>query len=125
MSPAVFLLGALGGGLGAALRFVVDGVLSRRLGTGFPWGIFVINASGSLLLGLLTGLAGSSAAAPGWAFVALVGVTGGYTTFSTATIDTIRLIRERRLGSALTNSLGMLGLAVGLAFAGLLLGRAL
>ena len=52
MSIGLFLLGALGGGLGAALRFVVDGAVAQRFGTRFPWGIFIINASGSLLLGL-------------------------------------------------------------------------
>ncbi len=125
MSIGLFLLGALGGGLGAALRFVVDGAVAQRFGTRFPWGIFIINASGSLLLGLMTGLAESSPLVPDAVFSAVIGMTGGYTTFSTATIDTVRLIRERRFGSALANSLGMLVATVALAFAGLALGRAL
>lgn len=122
MSLGLFLLGALGGGIGAALRFVIDGAVAQRFGTRFPWGIFVINASGSLLLGFMMGLAES---APDWAFSMVVGLTGGYTTFSTATIDTVRLLRERRYGPALANSLGMLIVTVVLAIAGLALGLAL
>ncbi|MCJ1713702.1 fluoride efflux transporter CrcB [Microbacterium sp. M1A1_1b] len=122
MSPLEVLLVAVGGGLGAALRFVLDGVVKSRV-SGFPLGTMVINVSGSLVLGLLTGLgqAGTLALVP--VAVLGTGMMGGYTTFSTASVETVRLVQAGKTGSAVLNSLGMLVVSVGAAALGLWLGR--
>lgn len=122
MTPAILLLCvALAGGLGAALRYLVDGAVSARLQRDFPWGIMAVNLSGSLALGLLLGpaLDGSVIAIVG------VGLLGGYTTFSTASLDTVKLLRVRRFDAAAANSVGMLVAGAALAAGGLLLGAAL
>jgi CrcB protein len=115
---------ALAGGLGAVARLVLDGVVKARTGAGYPVGTTVINLSGSLLLGLVGGLAGTLLPEP----VRLVlgtGFLGGYTTFSTAAVETVRLAAERRPLAAWANGLGMLVAAVGLAGLGLWLGLAI
>lgn len=125
MNTGVFLLAALGGGLGAVARFVVDGLIMRRSAGSFPWGIYVVNTSGSLLLGFLTGLTDSSLLAASALFVLGAGVLGGYTTFSTAMVDTVALLQRREWSGALFNSVGMLIVTGAAAFVGLLVGRAL
>ena len=118
------LLVALSGGLGAMARYGLDRSVTaavrrraRRVPV-YPWGITAVNLSGSLVLGLLLGLAVA------WPAV-LTGFLGGYTTFSTASLDTLRLLRERRYGAALSNGLGMLVACALLAALGVALGQAL
>jgi len=114
-----FVLICVAGGIGAALRFVVDGLIRTRLGIAFPLATLVINVTGSFGLGLVTGL-GSHAGPPHlWVLVLGGGVMGGYTTFSTASVETVRLIEQRRWGSAALNGLGMLALSVASAGLGL------
>ena len=125
MTPLIFALTILAGGLGAGLRFVVDSLVRARTGTGFPWGTMVVNVSGSLLLGLLTGLAASQLLDAPWLTVLGVGVMGGYTTFSTATVESVRLLLERRPIAAALNGLGMLALCTAAAYLGLAAGAAL
>lgn len=108
MSVVLFVLLAVAGGLGAATRFVVDGALRAVVPASLPWGTFVINVSGSLLLGALTALTVTAAAPEELRLVVGTGFLGGYTTFSTATIETVRLVQQRRWGAALGNGLGML-----------------
>lgn len=112
---------ALAGGLGSAVRYLVDGAFPVHLRDRFPWGIMAINLSGSLALGLLAGLAGDHPVAR----VIGVGFLGGYTTFSTASLDTVKLLRGRRTRSALVNGPGMLVAGAGLATLGMVLGRSL
>lgn len=120
MNPLVFLGAALAGGLGASLRLLLDGIVrSRSRSDGMPWGTIVVNVSGSLLLGLLLGLATASVFSEEWVHILGVGLLGGYTTFSTASFETVRLLQQRRLGAALVNGLGVLAvttLAAGLAY---------
>ena len=122
---AVFLLAIVGGGIGAATRFVIDGLIMRHANSGFPWGTFIINTTGSLLLGFLTGLSDSSLLDASWLMVLGGGVMGGYTTFSTAMVDTVHMIQKRTYGRALWNGIGMLVVTVAAALLGLLVGRAL
>ncbi|MFJ3382543.1 MULTISPECIES: fluoride efflux transporter CrcB [unclassified Curtobacterium] len=122
MSALELLLVAIGGGVGAALRFVLDGVLKARV-TGFPLGTLVINVSGSFVLGLLTGLGESGALSiPGVAVLG-TGMMGGYTTFSTASVETVQLLRSGKTRLAVLNGLGMLVVSVGAAALGLWIGR--
>lgn len=111
--------------IGAPTRYVLDQYVSSRTAGVFPWGTFVINATGALLLGLIVGLAGDHRLGPSPVAFAGTGFCGAYTTFSTFTYETIRLIEEGRLLSAICNVAGslMVGLlvaGVGLALAALM-----
>lgn len=116
---------ALGGGVGATGRMVLDGAVKARAGGGYPWGTAVINVTGSFLLGLVTGLAAAHGLGAGWGAVLGTGVLGGYTTFSTASFETVRLAQERRWRAAVANGFGMLVLALAAALLGLWAGGAL
>jgi len=122
VSPLLLVAVAAAGGIGAAARFVVDGLVKDRLGSAYPWGTTVINVSGSFALGLVTGLALQAVVAPEWKAVLGTGLLGGYTTFSTASVETVRLLAAGRRGAAVANGLGMLVACVGVASLGLWLG---
>lgn len=115
----IVLLVAVAGGFGAVARFVLDGVVTgrRRAGPGVPLGIMIINVSGSLLLGVVAGLA-TGVLPERLHQIVGTGFLGGYTTFSTAAVDTMSLLRGRRRFSALVNGLGMLVLSVAAAALG-------
>jgi len=116
----ILLLG-LAGGLGAGTRFVVDGLVRSRLRTALPVGTIAINITGSFLLGLVAGAVIVHAAPVELQAIAGTGFLGGYTTFSTASFETVRLVQSRRTGLALLNGFGTAVAAVGAAAAGLAL----
>jgi fluoride exporter len=120
MTAGLFVLVAVAGGVGAGLRFLVDGLVRGRLGARLPWGTALINVSGSFLLGLLTGLV-TRGMPPEVLAVLGTGLLGGYTTFSTASIETVRLLQQRRIAASLLYGLGVLVLSVAAAGLGLLL----
>lgn len=122
MTPLVVLGVAAAGGLGAVARLVLDGVLRSRIAVSFPLGTTVINVTGSFLLGLVTGLALAHGLPPEWRAILGTGFLGGYTTFSTASYETVRLAQQRRYRAALFNGVGMLLLALAAAGLGLWLG---
>ena len=113
------LLLALAGGLGAVVRFVVDGEVRRRRPSGLPWATVLVNVSGSLLLGVLVGLVRHHGAPEDLRLVLGVGFCGGYTTFSTASVEVVRLVQGRRVGAAVGIGLGQLVLAVAAGAVGL------
>ena len=85
---------ALGGGLGALARYWLEGLIAPRQRTPFPLSTLVVNVSGSILFGALVGMAtegGVSRSVVSWAGV---GALGGYTTFSTFTYETVKLIED-------------------------------
>ncbi|MEQ9497726.1 MAG: CrcB family protein [Deltaproteobacteria bacterium] len=91
---------ALGGGVGSALRYLVGVGAIRAFGaTAYPWGTFVVNVLGSVLLGVLvTKLA--TAGSPGMKLALTTGAMGGFTTYSTFNLEVHRLIAEGRVGLA-------------------------
>jgi CrcB protein len=109
------------GAVGAPARYLVDSFVRRRTGAGFPWGTFVVNVSGSLLLGLLTGLGLYHAFPETPRLVLGTGFCGAYTTFSTFTFETVRLLEEGALGEAFRYALGSLVVCAGAAGAGVAL----
>lgn len=115
------LLIALAGGLGAAARFVADGVVARHNPFPFPLGTVVINVTGSLLLGLLTGAVIAHSGGPnGVQLILGTGFLGGYTTFSTASVEAVRLAAgARALTLSFAHAAGMLVLGLGAAALGL------
>ena len=121
MTPALFVLLAIAGGIGAVLRFMLDGAVRRAVGGRWPWGTALINVSGSFLLGLLTALAGRGLP-PEVLLVLGTGLLGGYTTFSTASAETVRLIQQGRAAASLVYGLGVLVASVAVALLGLALG---
>ncbi|HEY0561300.1 MAG: crcB [Mycobacterium sp.] len=108
----IVLVMSLAGGLGAVARFALDGLVVARAGRRFPYGTLLINISGSLLLGVLTGLTLAHGAPTALRTVAGTGFCGGYTTFSTASFETVRLLQERRWAAALANGAGTLVLTL-------------
>lgn len=108
------LLMALAGGLGAGTRFGLDSWLRSRT----TWSLHVVNVSGSFLLGLLIGLGADST----WVTILGVGFLGGYTTFSTASLDAAQLVLDRRYTTAAVNVGSMVLLSVAAAACGYALG---
>jgi CrcB protein len=121
MSPIAWLAFIAAGALGAPARYLVDGAVGDRTEGVFPWGTFVVNATGSLLLGFLTGLALYHALPATPKLVLGTGFCGAYTTFSTFSFETVRLIEEGAVNEAVRNSLGTLVVGAAAAAAGLAL----
>jgi CrcB protein len=90
---------ALIGGAGSVLRFVVDGAISSRAGRSFPYGTLVVNISGAVLLGLVTGLALSHDKD----LLAGTAAVGSYTTFSTWMFESQRLGEDRQVPNLAAN----------------------
>jgi CrcB protein len=108
MSPLAWLGFLLAAAAGAVTRFLVDEAVSQRAGGVFPWGTLVINVTGCFVLGVLTGLA-LYHALPRAVFPKSVkvilgtGFCGAYTTFSTFSYETVRLLEEGAVNTALRN----------------------
>ncbi|MFT0848590.1 CrcB family protein [Actinomycetaceae bacterium L2_0104] len=117
----ILFLTALAGGLGGALRFLVDTGVSRFNKSSIPLGTIVINVSACFLLGFLNGFVAHHAGYENLASVVGIGVMGGYSTFSTASVEGVRLIRARRYLVALLHGGGMLVLSFVAALLGLFL----
>ena len=121
MSPLAWAGFVIAAAVGAPLRYLVDGAIAERAEGVFPWGTFVINASGSLVLGVLTGL-GLYHAFPKVPKVILgTGFCGAYTTFSTFTYETVELLEEGAVNEAARNAFGTLLVGAGAAALGLAL----
>ncbi len=119
-----YLLVFFGGGLGASLRHLVNLTCARCLGPGFPWGTFIINISGSTVMGLIAGyLAFKGEASQPWRLFVMTGILGGYTTFSAFSLDTALLYERGELGLAAAYVLGSVVLSIAGLFAGLALVR--
>jgi len=88
---------ALGSALGGVSRFWLSGVVARSIGEVFPWGTLLVNVSGSFVIGFigfLTGPDGRLLVAPDIRLFLLVGICGGYTTFSSFSLQTLMLVRD-------------------------------
>lgn len=85
----------LGGAMGAIARYQVAAMIQARIPAGFPWGTFVVNISGCLLMGIVMVLLSDRLVAnPNWRFLIPIGFIGAYTTFSTFEMETFRAISE-------------------------------
>ena len=113
------------GALGAAARYGLDGFVGDRTGSGFPWGTFVINISGSLVLGFLfTVLTERIAIDSALRFSITTGFIGSYTTFSTWMLETARLVQDRSYLLATWNAAGSVVAGLAAVGAGIVMGRA-
>jgi CrcB protein len=116
----ILLAIAVGGGTGALLRHYANQLVQARFGAGFPLGIFVVNVAGCLTIGVIAGLIASARlnlGEVGRAFV-IVGILGGFTTFSSFGLDTFTLARGGQMGAALFNAAGQMVLGLGAVWAG-------
>jgi fluoride exporter len=119
-----YLLVFVGGGLGATLRYLINVTCARTLGTGFPWGTFLINITGSTVMGLIAGyLALKGEASQPWRLFLMTGILGGYTTFSAYSLDAALLYERGELASAALYVVGSVVLSIAGLFAGLALVR--
>ncbi len=113
------LLVAGGGAIGSLLRWWLSGLVQRAAGGAFPWGTFAVNAAGSLAIGFLGALALERALVPPpFRLFAIVGVLGGFTTFSAFSYEALALLRDGQWTAAAGYALGSLGVGVLAAFAG-------
>jgi len=121
MSAPIWIAVAVLGGIGSIARFLLDNAISSRSRSSFPFGTLAVNASGTLLLGLLTGLALSGDA------LTLAGsaTIGSYTTFSTWMLETQRLGEDGQFVSAILNVLVSVIVGLGAALLGRAIGEAL
>ncbi len=121
MTVLIWAAVAVIGGAGAMARFLVDGAIDAAIGRDFPLGTFVVNVSGAVILGLLTGLALSH----DQALLAGTAAVGSYTTFSTWMLETERLAEERQHAKVIANVVVSLVLGVAAAALGRLIGAQL
>jgi CrcB protein len=117
-----FLLVALGGAIGASARYGVSLAIPAR--DGWPWATFVVNVSGSLLIGLLAGwLATRAEAGEPWRLLFGVGVLGGFTTFSAYSLETLRLFERGDIAGGAAYAIGSVIAGLGAVALGLALAK--
>ncbi len=117
---------ALGGGLGAVARYLTGGLVGAWIGTGFPWGTMTVNVVGALVLGVVIELSALAwSPSEGIRAFLVVGLLGGFTTFSAFTMDVVLLAERGRYDLAGLYALGSVALALAGLLAGLRLTRAI
>lgn len=117
---------ALGGACGAMMRFWIAAAVQRAVGGAFPWGTLFVNVLGSFLLGFLfVWLIERSTMGELARLAITVGFLGAFTTFSTFSVETVRLMQEGAMAWALGNICLQVLLCVGVAWLGMQLARAL
>jgi CrcB protein len=109
-----WLLVGIGGALGSMARHGVNHVIHTRAVGTFPGGIFVINVLGSVIVGVVAGMIASARWTPSadTRIFVVVGLLGGFTTFSSFSLDTLTLIRAGSFGHAAWNVIGQVGLSL-------------
>jgi fluoride exporter len=126
MNPQLILAVAIGGAIGSVTRYLVGIGSAKLFGVGFPWGTLIINVTGSFLIGAFVGLFATKWDLPQVARVFLtVGICGGYTTFSTFSLDAWYLIERGQTAASTAYMLGSVVLSVAALVAALHLIRAL
>jgi CrcB protein len=119
---------SLGGGVGTAARFAISKFCARWVGEAFPWGTWVVNFSGSFLIGWLAAISfpgGRWTLSPTARQVLMAGFCGGYTTFSAFSLDTLRLWQQRAGMAAVLNVAGSVGACLGAVALGWMAGQTL
>ncbi len=119
-----YLLVAAGGALGSIARFELDGFVLRLASPYFPSGTFVVNVVGCAVFGAIIGLAdGRSLLTPTGRLFLLIGLLGGFTTFSTFTFETFQLVRGGEYMRGVLNAAGQVVVGYLAMWAGYILGR--
>jgi CrcB protein len=117
---------ALGGAFGSVMRFLMSTWVYSALGRGFPYGTLAVNIIGSLLMGFLTVLLiERMSLGPEWRAAILIGVLGGFTTFSSFSIETFNLIEAGAHAKAIANMVLSVVVCIGATWIGVIAGRQL
>ncbi|WEH20027.1 fluoride efflux transporter CrcB [Streptomyces sp. VNUA24] len=120
-----WVLVIVGGMIGAPLRYLTDRAVQARHATGFPWGTFAVNVTGSLVLGTLTGAVAAGAAGSHLQLLLGTGLCGALTTYSTFSYETLRLAQDGARPLAVANAVASVAAGLGAVFVGLTVARAL
>jgi CrcB protein len=110
---------ALGGAIGSLARYGMGSWIQVRAGAEFPWGTFAVNGLGSLLIGIVLGYLTAVDAFPGPRLFLVVGVLGGFTTFSTFSYEVVTLLQSGGWGRAALYAAGTMALGVVAVFIGM------
>ena len=117
---------AIGGAIGAIARFWVAAYVGQRMGTRFPYGTFLINISGSFLIGLImTVLTERTHLSPNWRYLIPIGFIGAYTTFSTFEFETLRAMQDGQFIGGAMNVVASVLVGFLMVWLGVLAGRAM
>ncbi|RJP29145.1 MAG: fluoride efflux transporter CrcB [Candidatus Omnitrophota bacterium] len=121
-----FFVIATGGAIGTLLRYVISGIDYKFSGAVFPYGTLVVNLSGSLVIGFLWGVFERIAVSPNIRLFIFIGILGGFTTFSTFSLENLNLLRDSQyrlmiINIFFTNALGIILVVTGFLSARLLL----
>jgi len=118
----LYLWIAVGSAIGGLGRYLVGGWVARFAGSSFPWGTLIVNIVGCMFIGWFataTGPGGRMMVSPQTRLFVMVGICGGFTTFSAFSLETLNLLRDGETARAMAN----IGLSVGLCMAGVWLGH--
>jgi fluoride exporter len=119
------LLVAAGGAFGSVCRYALGGFVHRYTSSSFPYGTFVVNVTGCLVFGIVAALVEEKAViGPAARTFLLIGVLGGFTTFSSFTFETFGLLRDLEVGRALVNAAGQVVVGAFAMWLGYVIGRA-
>ena len=109
---------AVGGAIGAVLRYWFSGVTQRIFNGGFPWGTLSVNLIGSLIIGFLWGMFESVVVSQNMRIMIFIGLLGSFTTFSTFSLESFHLIRDGEYNLFLMNTVASFLLGIALVFVG-------
>lgn len=121
----ILVLVGTGGAIGSVARFLISGLVQQRSHSGFPWGTLAVNLTGSLLIGIVFGAVDGRVGSDDLLAFLVAGILGGYTTFSTFSVETMKLVDNRRYGWVVVNTLGQVLAGLSLAAIGYWLGAML
>ena len=125
MLRTILLVGT-GGFIGSVMRYLVQIFVEKGLSTTFPWGTFIANIAGSLIIGIVFGLSEKGdLLSSEWRMFMAVGICGGFTTFSSFAYNNLMMIKEQSFVQLLWNIGGSLFLGIVAVYAGIILVRAL
>lgn len=117
---------AAAGSLGALGRYGLEGLVSNRVRGAFPWGTWMVNVTGSFVLGLVfTLMTERFLPHPNLRAAVTIGFLGAYTTFSTFSLETVRLFEDGAVMLGVANAVASVGAGIAAVYAGIWLGRAL
>lgn len=116
----------IGGGLGSAARYLTSTFMAEHFGGAFPWGTFTVNVLGAFVIGLVATLADERGViAPQTRLFLVVGILGGFTTFSSFSLESWRLAEQGELRAAALNVLGNVTLSLVAVFLGIFVARSI